>query len=391
MTFFGPLTPLRVFRVVLFVKVITILASLLVALAVGDRTAQQHLSLAMFLAILMLILFGANWLEARLGVSALAVALGLAIPLQALEWGLTPLSHAQNLLTNFGAVEPFLFLVALVMLAAWQYGLIGAFLAVVASSSMHMLAVVWFDGLAQLNLLGLAARGFILAAAGLTPIWLQQPRLKSTEQRTPSPSTRPLGAEAAPVEKLSTDDLRRRLAQVLLNVDAHLEGMEDLLDDAGAPLRHALADARLDISQAQALVNLADSACACRLGLEEAVRHHVATFRERTGASVALHMQLMPDSLDPEQAAAAFHIVEESLARLAAQPDAHASISLKCSGSHVALSIYGHHNGAEAANRTSESRMKALRQRVEAVGGMICISHQAQNGTTVACVFPRRA
>jgi len=118
MTFFGPLTPLRVFRAVLFVKVITILASLLVALAVGDRAAQQHLSLAMFLAILMLILFGANWLESRLGVSALAAALGLAIPLQALEWGLTPLSHAQNLLTNFGAVEPFLFLVALVMLAA---------------------------------------------------------------------------------------------------------------------------------------------------------------------------------------------------------------------------------------------------------------------------------
>jgi dolichol kinase len=76
MTFFGPLTPLRVFRVVLFVKVITILASLLVALAVGDRTAQQHLSLAMFLAILMLILFGANGVEARLGVSALAVGVG---------------------------------------------------------------------------------------------------------------------------------------------------------------------------------------------------------------------------------------------------------------------------------------------------------------------------
>ncbi len=390
MIFFGPLTPLRVFRAVLFVKVITILASLLVALAVGDRAAQQHLSLAMFLAILMLILFGANWLESRLGASALAVALGLAIPLQAFEWGLAPLSHAQNLLTSFGAVEPFLFLVALVMLAAWQYGLFAALLAVIASFSMHVVAVVSFDGLAQLNLLGLTARGFILAAAGLIPIRLQQPLPTSTDKRTASASIEPIGPEAWATEKLSTDDLRRRLVQLLSNLDAHLEGMEDLLDDAGAPLGYALADARVDIFQAQALVNLADSACACRLGLEEAVRHHVATFRERTGASVALQLQLMPDSLDPEQAAAAFHIVEESLARLAAQPDAQASISLKCSGSHVALSIHGQHNGAEAAMRTSETRMKALRQRVEAVGGMICISHQAQNSTTVACVFPRR-
>ena len=385
----GQLTPPRVFRAVLFVKVTTILASLLVALALDDRVAQQHLSLAMSLSILMLILFGTSWLESRLGASTLAIALMLSIPLQALEWGLAPLSQAHNLLTSFGAIEPFLFLVVLVMLAAWQYGVTVALLAVAASVFMHTLAVVCFDGPAQLNLVGLATRAFILGAAALTIVWLRAPQ-PSADEDAAAASAATMDTSVVPAEMLCADDLRRRLTYVLRDLDARLEGMEDLLEDDGALLGHALAQARLDISHAQALANLADPACTCRLGLEEAVRHHVATFRERTGASVALQLQLMPDSLDPEQAAAAFHIVEESLNSLATRPGSRASISLKCSGSHVALSVHGQQGSAENAIRPSETRLNALRQRVEAVGGIICISHQTQNGTTVACVFPRR-
>lgn len=382
------LTPLRVFRAVLFVKVITILASLLVALTVGDRMAQQHLGLAMFFSILMLILFGTNWLELRVGDSAFSIALLLAIPLQAFEWGLVPLSHPQNLLTSFGAVEPFLFLVVLVMLAAWRYGLAATLLTVAAASLLHILAVAWFDGLTQFNLVGLATRIVILGAAALTVARLRAPQPAGAAAEA-APGAGP--APVALADRLSVDDLRSRLTQVLGDLDARLEGIEDLLEDSGAALEQVLTQARLDISQAQALANLADPACACRLGLEEAVRHHVATFCERTGADVALQLQLLPDSLDPEQAATAFHIVEESLNSLAARPGAQASVSLKCSGSHVALSVHGQRGSVEAVARASETRMNALRQRVEAVGGMICISHQAQNGTTVACVFPRRA
>ena len=131
------MTALRLFRIALFVKVITILASLLVALALGERAAQQHLSLAMFLTTLLLVLFGTNWLEARLGAAYFPLALLLAIPPQALEWGLRPLVPGQNLLTDFGAVEPFLFLVLLVVLAAGRYGF-GAALLATAVSYTHL-------------------------------------------------------------------------------------------------------------------------------------------------------------------------------------------------------------------------------------------------------------
>ena len=368
------MTALRLFRIALFVKVITILASLLVALALGERAAQQHLSLAMFLTTLLLVLFGTNWLEARLGAAYFPLALLLAIPPQALEWGLRPLVPGQNPLTDFGAVEPFLFLVLLVVLAAGRYGFGAAAIA-------HSLAVLWFDGLAHVDLISLAARLFILGAAAMTTAWLRLPQPAATDTHSlPVPVT----------DKLSADDLRRRLARVLLELDARVEGIENRFADDGTPLAYALALTRLDISHARALANLADPACTCRLGLEEAVRHHVATFRERTGANVALQLCLAPDSLGPEQAAAAFHIVEESLNSLASRPDAQASVSLKCSGSHVALSVHGQQDGADAVFSAADARMNALRQRVEAVGGMFCISHQAQSGTTVACVFPRR-
>ena len=379
------MTALRLFRIALFVKVITILASLLVALALGERAAQQHLSLAMFLTTLLLVLFGTNWLEARLGAAYFPLALLLAIPPQALEWGLRPLVPGQNLLTDFGAVEPFLFLVLLVVLAAGRYGFGAALLATVAAAIAHSLAVLWFDGLAHVDLISLAARLFILGAAAMTTAWLRLPQPAATDTHSPEP------ALPVPVtDKLSADDLRRRLARVLLELDARVEGIENRFADDGTPLGYALALTRLDISHARALANLADPACTCRLGLEEALRHHVATFRERTGANVALQLYLAPDSLGPEQAAAAFHIVEESLNSLASRPDAQASVSLKCSGSHVALSVHGQQGGADAVFSTADARMNALRQRVEAVGGMFCISHQAQSGTTVACVFPRR-
>lgn len=360
---------------------ITILASLLVALALGERAAQQHLSLAMFLTTLLLVLFGTNWLEARLGAAYFPLALLLAIPPQALEWGLRPLVPGQNLLTDFGAVEPFLFLVLLVVLAAGRYGFGAALLATVAAAIAHSLAVLWFDGLAHVDLISLAARLFILGAAAMTTAWLRLPQPAATDTHSlPVPVT----------DKLSADDLRRRLARVLLELDARVEGIENRFADDGTPLGYALALTRLDISHARALANLADPACTCRLGLEEALRHHVATFRERTGANVALQLCLAPDSLGPEQAAAAFHIVEESLNSLASRPDAQASVSLKCSGSHVALSVHGQQDGADAVFSAADARLNALRQRVEAVGGMFCISHQAQSGTTVACVFPRR-
>lgn len=375
------MTALRLFRIALFVKVITILASLLVALALGERAAQQHLSLAMFLTTLLLVLFGTNWLEARLGAAYFPLALLLAIPPQALEWGLRPLVPGQNLLTDFGAVEPFLFLVLLVVLAAGRYGFGAALLATVAAAIAHSLAVLWFDGLAHVDLISLAARLFILGAAAMTTAWLRLPQPAATDTHSlPVPVT----------DKLSADDLRRRLARVLLELDARVEGIENRFADDGTPLGYALALTRLDISHARALANLADPACTCRLGLEEALRHHVATFRERTGANVALQLCLAPDSLGPEQAAAAFHIVEESLNSLASRPDAQASVSLKCSGSHVALSVHGQQDGADAVFSAADARLNALRQRVEAVGGMFCISHQAQSGTTVACVFPRR-
>ncbi|MFZ1237930.1 MAG: hypothetical protein WAV66_01170 [Anaerolineae bacterium] len=375
------MTALRLFRIALFVKVITILASLLVALALGERAAQQHLSLAMFLTTLLLVLFGTNWLEARLGAAYFPLALLLAIPPQALEWGLRPLVPGQNLLTDFGAVEPFLFLVLLVVLAAGRYGFGAALLATVAAAIAHSLAVLWFDGLAHVDLISLAARLFILGAAAMTTACLRLPQPAATDTHSlPVPVT----------DKLSADDLRRRLARVLLELDARVEGIENRFADDGTPLGYALALTRLDISHARALANLADPACTCRLGLEEALRHHVATFRERTGANVALQLYLAPDSLGPEQAAAAFHIVEESLNSLASRPDAQASVSLKCSGSHVALSVHGQQDGADAVFSAADARLNALRQRVEAVGGMFCISHQAQSGTTVACVFPRR-
>ena len=380
MALFAHMTALRLFRVTLIVKVITILTSLLIALALGERAAQQHLSPAMLFAILLLALFGANWLEARLGAAYFPLALALAIPLQALEWALKPLTPGQNPLTDFGAVEPFLFLVLLIVLAAGRFGAGAALLAAVAAAVIHSLVVLGTDGIAHLNLVGLATRVFILGAAGLTTAWLRQPQPAAADTLAPP----------APGDTLVADDLRRRLTRALFELDARVEGIENRFAGEGDALGYALALTRLDISHATALVKLADPICLCRLGLEEALRHHVAAFYARTGVNVALQLNLAPDSLAPEQAAAALHIVEVSLGSLASRPDARASISLKCSSRHVALSVHGQQDSNGVVLRSSDARTAALRQRVEAVGGLFCISHQDQAGTTIACVFPRR-
>lgn len=377
---------LVVLRATLIIKSVAVLAMLLVALLLQDRHGQAVMLWPVVVVLLLLVVFGTNWFETRLGVYFFPLALATAIALQTLELALRRPVIASNPVTSFSPIEPFLFLLVPVALAAWRYHARGAILAAGGASLLYAVVALIVGGTVQLDLITLVTHWLILMiiAGGAA--------LLAAQVQTPDPATHPAELGTAPDHTLSRET-RDRLITLLSGLDSQIDTLYDEFDDRPDSVRYELIQLKLATADALAMLSAPRrSMPLCARSLMDALYEYVDLFRQRTGVAVALQLKLEPDSLQPEQAETAFKIVEEALDGVACHACAEASISLLSSASHVALSVHGASPTAtldDGAALSSEARLLSLHRRAEAVGGILCVSQQPQRGTTVACVFPR--
>ncbi len=382
---------LVVFRATLFIKSIAILAMLLVALLLQDRRGEAAMVWPVVVVLLMLVFFGTSWFESRLGARFFPLALAAAIVFQSIELGLyhpgaSLSSQPNNALTNFQPVEPFLFLLVPLALAAWCYGVRGALVAA-GGAALLVVGITLLTGhLAQVGLISLVMQLLLLGiVAGVTA-------LASAQVHRLDPAAGTAAVESSPDMALGHTTVDNLLA-LLADLDARLDALYDQFDDVPDDLRDELAQLKLTTTDALALITTPRrSMPLCSRSLTEALHEYVDGFRQRTGVTVALQLKLEPDSLQPDQAVTAFQIVEEALDDVASHACAQASVSLLSSDSHIALSVHGASPSALVSDGTalaSEARLLSLHRRAESVGGILCVTQQPQHGTTVACVFPR--
>jgi signal transduction histidine kinase len=381
---------LVVFRATLIIKSVAVLAMLLVALLLQDRRGQALMVWPVVVVLLMLVVFGTSWFEARWGARFFPLALAAAIVLQTLELALyrpaTTLSDlSPNLFTRFAPIEPFLFLLVPVALAAWQYRARGALLAAGGAGLLYA-GITLAAGPEQIDVIVLLTHVLILAIVAGGAMLLA---LHFRSHGMPANAAEP---GAGPELALSRD-AHEKLVVLLSGLDTRIDALYDEFDDGSDDLRQELAQLKLTAADALAVVTVPRrSMPLCARSLIEALYEYADGFRQRTGVAVALQLKLAPDSLQPDQAETAFKIVEEALDGVASNACAQASVSLLSSDSHVALSVHSANPTAALDDGTalaSEVRLLSLHRRAESVGGILCVSQQPQQGTTVACVFPR--
>jgi hypothetical protein len=363
---------------------------LLVALLLQDRRGQALMVWPVVVVLLMLVVFGTSWFEARWGARFFPLALAAAIVLQTLELALyrpaTTLSDlSPNLFTRFAPIEPFLFLLVPVALAAWQYRARGALLAAGGAGLLYA-GITLAAGPEQIDVIVLLTHVLILAIVAGGAMLLA---LHFRSHGMPANAAEP---GAGPELALSRD-AHEKLVVLLSGLDTRIDALYDEFDDGSDDLRQELAQLKLTAADALAVVTVPRrSMPLCARSLIEALYEYADGFRQRTGVAVALQLKLAPDSLQPDQAETAFKIVEEALDGVASNACAQASVSLLSSDSHVALSVHSANPTAALDDGTalaSEVRLLSLHRRAESVGGILCVSQQPQQGTTVACVFPR--
>lgn len=382
---------LVVFRATLIIKSVAVLAMLLVALLLQDRRGQALMVWPVVVVLLMLVVFGTSWFEARWGTRFFPLALGTAIVLQTLELALyrpamTLSDLSPNPFTRFAPIEPFLFLLVPVALAAWQYRARGALLAAGGAGLLYAGITLAAAGSAPVDVIALLTHLLILViVAGGATLLAAHFRPHGMPATTAEPGA---GSELA-----LSRDAHEKLVLLLSGLDTRIDALYDEFDDGSDGLRQELAQLKLTAADALAVVTAPRrSMPLCARSLMEALYEYADGFRQRTGVAVALQLKLAPDSLQPDQAETAFKIVEEALDSVASRACAQASVSLLSSDSHVALSVHGAGpTGAlnDGTALASEVRLLSLHRRAESVGGILCVSQQPQQGTTVACVFPR--
>ena len=130
------------------------------------------------------------------------------------------------------------------------------------------------------------------------------------------------------------------------------------------------------------------------VGLEVAIRDHVADFEKRTGLPVVFEAREVPEKLPPEIATNLFRVMQESLQNVSkhAQPT---EVTVKLSGSSkgVGLSVRDNGKGFDIEDR--QTRVKGLgllsmQERLRLLGGFLRIHSKPGTGTKV-CAWVSRS
>lgn len=128
------------------------------------------------------------------------------------------------------------------------------------------------------------------------------------------------------------------------------------------------------------------------VGLEVAMRDHVAEFMKRTGLPVTFIARDVPGRLSPEKATNLFRVMQESLQNVAKHANATA-VTVRLSGSPKGIGVSVRDNGQGFDLESRRVRVKGLglvsmQERARALGGFLRIHSLPTEGTKVCAWIP---
>ncbi len=128
------------------------------------------------------------------------------------------------------------------------------------------------------------------------------------------------------------------------------------------------------------------------VGLEIAVREHVAEFTKRTGLPVTLIAREVPGTLTPEMATALFRVMQESLQNVLKHAQATGvTVRLRGSSKGIGLSVCDNGKGFDVAHHQAHRTgigLMSMQERARLLGGCIRIHSHPGHGTKVCAWAP---
>jgi signal transduction histidine kinase len=128
------------------------------------------------------------------------------------------------------------------------------------------------------------------------------------------------------------------------------------------------------------------------VGLEIAVRDHVAEFTKRTGLPVTLIAREVPGVLLPDMATALFRVMQESLQNMFKHAQATGgTVRLSGSSKGIGLSVRDNGKGFEMASHQKHRTgigLMSMQERMRLLGGFIRIHSHPGHGTKVCAWIP---
>lgn len=189
------------------------------------------------------------------------------------------------------------------------------------------------------------------------------------------------------------DDFNQRLAAL----SVELESIERATSTpTGLPARQ-LAEIRSQVVQlSDDLHDLAyklHPSLLEHVGLEVAVRDHVAEFAKRTGLPATFTARKAPRTLSSEVATNLFRVMQESLQNVSKHAQA-TEVTVKLSGSSKGVGLSVRDNGKGFDLENMNARLKGLglvsmQERVRGLGGFLRIHSLPKAGTKVCAWIPR--
>ncbi len=188
------------------------------------------------------------------------------------------------------------------------------------------------------------------------------------------------------------DDFNQRLAALSLDLERlglHPSSQPDSPDQQLAIIRGHVAKLSDDLHD---LAYRLHPSLLEHVGLEVAVRDHVAEFAKRTGLSVTFTAREVPSALAPEMATNLFRVMQESLQNVSKHAKA-TEVTVKLSGSSKGVGVSVRDNGKGFDNEDRQTRVRGLgllsmQERARLLGGFLRIHSIPHDGTKVCVWIP---
>jgi PAS domain S-box-containing protein len=189
------------------------------------------------------------------------------------------------------------------------------------------------------------------------------------------------------------DDFNQRLAAL----SVELESMERTPIAPPGPVARQLAAIRAQVGHlSDDLHDLAyrlHPSLLEHVGLEVALRDHVAEFTKRTGLPVTFDAREVPAMLSQEIATNLFRVMQESLQNVSKHAQA-TRVTVRLSGSSNGIGLSVRDNGKGFDLESKNARVKGLglvsmQERARGLGGFLRIHSLPSNGTKVCAWIPR--
>ena len=345
-----------------------------------------------------------TWLRARLGAAFLPLALTVAAVVLIVTN--TEAARESSLADPLGltairmSIRLMLQLSILLVLAAWQYHLLGV--AVFSLGTALFEAALGRPALPASGPAGLATAGLIAMRLALFAlVGYVVARLAAAQQaqrRVLAAANRDLAEFASTLEELATSRERNRLARELHDTLAHslsavavqLEGMQAVWESEPDKSRRML-ERSLDLTR-QGLVEARRAIRELRasplegLGLPLAIRQLAESVAERSRLTLEMNLPDQLEGLRPEVEQGIYRITEEALTNIVQHSGARRlSLDLEKNPSRVELSIRDDGWGFDPGSVDAEAHfgLQGMHERARMIGGTFSVDSRPGAGTTI--------